>query len=35
VDGDKVLITNGLEGISEVITSGSAFLTESSTVIVK
>lgn len=35
VDGDKVLITNGLEGISEVITSGSAFLTESSAVVVK
>jgi multidrug efflux system membrane fusion protein len=35
VDGDKVLITNGLEGISEVITSGNAFLTESSTVIIK
>lgn len=35
VDGDKVLITNGLEGVNEVITSGSAFLTETSTVIVK
>lgn len=35
VDGDKVLVTNGLEGITEVVTSGSAFLTESSNVIIK
>lgn len=35
VDGDKVLVTNGLENVSEVITSGSAFLTESSSVVVK
>lgn len=35
VDGNKVLITNGLDNISEVITSGSAFLTESSSVVVK
>lgn len=35
VDGDKVLVTNGLDNISEVITSGSAFLTESSSVVVK
>lgn len=35
VDGDKVLVTNGLENVSEVITAGSAFLTESSSVVVK
>ena len=35
VDGDKVLVTNGLDGITEVVTSGNAFLTESSTVIIK
>ncbi|WP_037328460.1 efflux RND transporter periplasmic adaptor subunit [Runella zeae] len=35
IDGDKVLITNGLENIQEVVTAGSAFLTESSSVIVK
>ncbi|MFN8346460.1 MAG: efflux RND transporter periplasmic adaptor subunit [Spirosomataceae bacterium] len=35
VDGDKVLITNGLNNVSEVITSGSAFLTENSSVVVK
>jgi multidrug efflux system membrane fusion protein len=36
VDGDKVLVTNGLSThILEVITSGSAFLTESSSVVVK
>lgn len=35
VDGDKVLVTNGLNNISEVITSGSAFLTETSSVVVK
>lgn len=35
VDGDKVLVTNGLDNILEVITSGSAFLTESSSVVVK
>jgi multidrug efflux pump subunit AcrA (membrane-fusion protein) len=35
VDGDKVLITSGLENVSEVITAGSAFLTESSSVVVK
>lgn len=35
VDGDKVLVTNGLDGIAEVVTSGNAFLTESSTVIIK
>ncbi len=35
VDGDKVLVTSGLEGITEVVTSGSAFLTESSNVIIK
>ena len=35
VDGDKVLVTNGLNNVSEVITSGSAFLTETSSVVVK
>ena len=35
VDGDKVLITSGLNNVSEVITSGSAFLTENSSVAVK
>ncbi|MEZ4901371.1 MAG: efflux RND transporter periplasmic adaptor subunit [Spirosomataceae bacterium] len=35
IDGDKVLITNGLENNPEVITSGSAFLTENSSVVVK
>jgi len=35
MDGDKVLIISGLESNSEVITSGSAFLTENSFVIVK
>lgn len=35
VDGDKVLVTNGLSNITEVITSGSAFLTETSSVVVK
>jgi multidrug efflux system membrane fusion protein len=35
VDGDKVLVTNGLTNISEVVTSGSAFLTETSSVVVK
>lgn len=35
IDGDKVLVTSGLDNTSEVITSGSAFLTESSTVVVK
>ncbi len=30
LDGDKVLITAGLEGVTEVITSGSAFLTDRS-----
>jgi membrane fusion protein, multidrug efflux system len=35
VDGDKVLITSGLDNVSEIITSGSAFLTESSSVVVQ
>ncbi|MCX6214776.1 efflux RND transporter periplasmic adaptor subunit [Spirosoma sp.] len=35
LDGDKVLVTNGLAGIKDVVTAGSAFLTEESTVIVK
>jgi len=33
LDGNKVLVTSGLENIEEVITSGSAFLTDSSSVI--
>lgn len=35
LDGDKVLLTNGLSGIPEVITAGSAFLTEESRVVIK
>lgn len=35
IDGGNVLVTSGLDNTSEVITSGSAFLTESSTVVVK
>lgn len=35
LDGDKVLLTNGLSGIREVITAGSAFLTEESRVVIK
>ncbi|HEV7347636.1 efflux RND transporter periplasmic adaptor subunit [Telluribacter sp.] len=35
LEGDKVLITNGLEGIREVITAGSAFLTANSSVLIK
>jgi RND family efflux transporter MFP subunit len=35
IEGNKVLVTNGLENISEVITSGSAFLMEGSSVLVK
>lgn len=35
LDGDKVLLSNGLANVKDVITAGSAFLTEESTVIVK
>lgn len=35
LDGDKVLLTNGLAGVKEIVTAGSAFLTEESTVVVK
>ncbi|MFC5412723.1 efflux RND transporter periplasmic adaptor subunit [Larkinella bovis] len=35
IDNDKVLITNGLTDISNVITAGSAYLTETSTVILQ
>ena len=35
IEGDKMLITSGLEKISEVITSGGAFLTEKSLVVVE
>ncbi|MBC3784274.1 efflux RND transporter periplasmic adaptor subunit [Spirosoma utsteinense] len=35
LDGDKVLLTNGLSGVKEVITAGSAFLTEESRVVIK
>lgn len=35
IDNDKVLLTNGLSGISNVITAGSAYLTETSTVLLK
>ncbi len=34
LDNDKVLITNGLLGVKEIVTAGSAFLTEESTVVV-
>ncbi len=35
LDGNKVLLSNGLANISDVVTAGSAFLTEESNVIVK
>ena len=35
LDGDKVLLTNGLSGVKQVVTAGSAFLTEESSVVVK
>ncbi len=35
LDGDKVLVTNGLSGVKDVVTAGSAFLTEESTVVLK
>ena len=35
LENDKVLITNGLSGVKEVVTAGSAFLSEESTVVVK
>jgi multidrug efflux system membrane fusion protein len=35
LDGDKVLLTNGLTGVKEVVTAGSAYLTEESSVVVK
>ena len=35
LDGPNVLLTNGLSGVAEVVTAGSAFLTESSAVLVK
>lgn len=35
LDGDKVLLANGLSGVDDVITAGSAFLTEESSVVVK
>ncbi|MBC8151957.1 MAG: efflux RND transporter periplasmic adaptor subunit [Bacteroidetes bacterium] len=35
LDGDKVLLTRGVEQIKQVVTAGSAYLTEESTVIVK
>ncbi|MBD2699090.1 efflux RND transporter periplasmic adaptor subunit [Spirosoma sp. BT702] len=35
LENDKVLITNGLTGIKDVVTAGSAFLTEESSVVVK
>lgn len=34
LDGDNVLLTNGLLGVKQVITAGSAFLTEKSTVVI-
>lgn len=35
LDGNKVLISGGLEGVSEVITTGSGFLTEGAAIVVK
>lgn len=35
LDKDNVLLTNGLSGVKEVVTGGSAFLTEESAVVVK
>ncbi|QDK82861.1 efflux RND transporter periplasmic adaptor subunit [Spirosoma sp. KCTC 42546] len=35
LDGDKVLLTNSLSGVKDVVTGGSAYLTEESTVVVK
>jgi membrane fusion protein, multidrug efflux system len=35
IDGNKILITSGLDGVSEVVTSGSAFLSEGGNIIVK
>lgn len=35
LDGDKVLVLQGLENVKEVITSGSAFLTDSSILVIK
>ncbi|GAB3503095.1 hypothetical protein GCM10027341_31720 [Spirosoma knui] len=35
LDGDKVLLTNGLSNVKDVVTASSAFLTEESTVVVK
>lgn len=35
IDNDKVLLTNGLSGITNVVTAGSAYLTETSTVVLK
>ncbi|GAB3913527.1 efflux RND transporter periplasmic adaptor subunit [Larkinella knui] len=35
IDNDKVLLTSGLSGVSNVVTAGSAYLTETSTVILK
>lgn len=35
IDGSNVLLTNGLSGVKQVVTAGSAFLTEESMVVVK
>ena len=35
IENDKILLTNGLSGISKVVTAGSAYLTETSTVVLK
>ncbi|GAB3945918.1 efflux RND transporter periplasmic adaptor subunit [Spirosoma harenae] len=35
LDGDKVLLANGLSGVKDVVTAGSAYLTESSSVVLK
>jgi len=35
LDGEKVLVTNGLDDISEVVTAGSAYLTEGAALVIK
>ena len=35
LDGDKVLVNSGLDGVTEILTAGSAFLTDSSAIVIK
>ena len=35
IDGNNVLLTNGLSGVKQVVTAGSAFLTEESAVVIR